>query len=57
MNFEDDGSITLIGRTWTNISDYQIICPVTEILEKGYIDFYLWENFKDGENFKNPYSK
>lgn len=52
---EDNGSITLTGKTWTNIHNYMVICPVTEILEKGYVDFGLWENFENGENFPNPY--
>ena len=52
---EDDGSITLTGKTWSNIHNYQVVDEVEEILTKGYYDFYLWEDFKNGENFKNPW--
>ena len=52
---EDDGSITLYGKSWSNIHNYQIIDPIDELCEKGYYDFYLWEDFKDGVNFPNPY--
>lgn len=48
---EEDGSYTLNGKTWTNIHNYQIVSPLYCILEDGYFDFYLWEEFK-GENFK-----
>ncbi len=49
---EEDGSITLSGKAWTNIHDYQIVSPLYVILENGYYDFYLWENFETPENFK-----
>lgn len=49
---EDDGSISLSGKVWTNIHNYQVYCPIEEILENGHIDFYLWEDFKSVENFK-----
>lgn len=48
---EDDGSITLNGKVWTNIHNYQIVNPLDSIVENGYIDFLLWDTFK-GENFK-----
>lgn len=51
---EDDGSYTLYDRAWSNIADYQIVSPLTLILENGYYDFELWEEFK-GENFPNPF--
>lgn len=47
---EDDGSVTLDGRCWTNICDYQIVSPLYCILEVGYYDFQLWEVMKN-ENF------
>lgn len=49
---ENDGSFTLFGKAWTNIHNYQIVSPLYVILEDGYIDFYLWENFETPENFK-----
>ncbi len=47
---EDNGSITLHGRTWTNIHNYCIVDPLEEILEKGFYDFLKWKTF-DNENF------
>lgn len=54
-SIEDDGSLTLAGKAWTNIHNYMVTCPVTEILEKGYIDFVFWQDFNEGENFPNPF--
>lgn len=51
---EDDGSFTLNGNAWTNINDYQIVSPLYVILENGYYDFQLWENFEN-ENFKGSF--
>lgn len=51
---EDDGSYTLNGKAWTNINDYQLVSPLYCILENGYYDFELWEEFK-GENFKGAF--
>jgi hypothetical protein len=51
---EDDGSITLNGKAWTNNNNYMIVSPLDSILENGYVDFELWDEFKE-ENFKNPY--
>lgn len=48
---EEDGSYTLNGKAWTNINDYQLVSPLYCILENGYYDFELWQEFK-GENFK-----
>jgi len=48
---EDDGSYTLNGKVWTNIHNYQIVSPLYVILEDGYIDFRLWEDFQN-ENLK-----
>lgn len=28
-------------RIWSNIRNYQVTCPVQEILDNGFIDFYL----------------
>ena len=50
LTIEDDGSYTLNGRAWTNIHNYQIVNPLDSIVENGYVDFLLWDNFK-GENF------
>lgn len=47
---EDNESVTLRGRAWTNIHNYQIVNPLDSIVENGYIDFLLWDTFK-GENF------
>ena len=49
---EEDGSITLNGKVWTNIRDYQIVNPLDSILENGYYDFDLWEDMKM-ENFRS----
>lgn len=54
MITEDDGSHTLHGKAWTNIHNYQIVNPLDQILENGYYDFYLWDEF-EGENFPSPY--
>jgi len=51
MYHEDDGSLTLNGRVWSNIHNYQIACPIKTILSDGYVDFYIWDTF-DNENFK-----
>lgn len=51
---EDDGSITLHGKSWTNIHNYMFIDPLQEILEKGYIDFYQWETWNN-QNFGKTY--
>jgi hypothetical protein len=48
---EDDGSITLNGKAWANINDYQIVSPLDIILNDGYYDFQLWDEFEN-ENFK-----
>jgi len=48
---EDDGSITLSGKVWTNIHNYQIASPIDQILW-SHCDFLLWEDFKTPENFK-----
>ena len=49
---EDDGSMTLYGKAWTNIHNYMIVNEITELLDNGHYDFYLWEDFGKGENFK-----
>jgi len=50
---EDDGSHTLAGKAWTNHDNYQVVCPVSEMLTKGYADFKFWQDFGEGENFPN----
>ena len=51
-NYEDDGGYTLYGKAYTNIHDYQTKSPLRELLEKGYYDFQLWEDFgNDGMKF------
>jgi hypothetical protein len=49
---EDDGSITLTGKTWSNNHNYAIVDEIEEMLKKGYVDFYSWENFSEPETFK-----
>lgn len=50
---EEDGHITIRRKAWSNIHNYMEVNEVEEILEKGYYDFYLWEDFgEEGENFK-----
>jgi hypothetical protein len=51
-NIEEDGSYTLFGRAWSNIHNYQIVDEIEVLLNDGYYDFYLWEDFKTPENFK-----
>lgn len=51
MYYEDDGAITLQGKVWTNIHNYQIVNPLDEILENGHVDFRLWDDFVDGKSF------
>ena len=50
MTHEDDGTIVLHGKAWTNIHNYQIVNPIDAIIEDGYIDFLLWAEF-DNEKF------
>lgn len=53
---EDDGSHTLYKRAYYN-GDYMIINPLDQILEKGYYDFDLWEDFGNhGRNFPSVYN-
>lgn len=40
---DDDGNPVLNGRSWTNIHNYQIVNPIEQIKEFGYIDFLIWE--------------
>ena len=50
---EEDGSITLYGKSWYQ-NDYATRSAVETILEQGYIDFVFWQEFK-GENFETIY--
>ncbi len=42
-SIDDDGNPELIGRSWTNIEDYEIVSPLDLILSVGYYDFEIWE--------------
>lgn len=42
-HFEDEEVSFDDCRIWTNIHNYQIVNPLDQILEKGFIDFYLSE--------------
>ena len=44
---EDDGSLSLFGKVWTNFRNYQVVDEVSEILENGYFDFDFWQEIKD----------
>ena len=42
---EDDGRLTLFGKCWSNVHNYQTVSVIEELLEKGFYEFYLWEDF------------
>lgn len=48
---EEDGSITLIGKAWYS-PNYAVQSEIELLLEKGYFEYDLWEDFgSDGANF------
>lgn len=51
---EDDGSNTLYGKAWY-FPNYMIIGEVDEIVNTGFVDFELWQDFEEATNFPNPY--
>lgn len=42
---EDDGSITLNGRSWYYLP-YMVFSPLEKIWENGYVDFQYWHTFE-----------
>ena len=53
--FEEDSSHTLNGPAWW-YPDYQVTDFIEVILDKGFIDFDLWEKM-DMVNFPSPYNR
>lgn len=45
-DIDDDGNPSVYGKTWTNNHNYQVINPLQEILEKGYVDFLFWQQIE-----------
>lgn len=53
---ENDGSITLSGKAWSNVHNYMIVSHLREIVEKGYYDFLFWQEFQN-DNFPRWWEK
>lgn len=43
----EDFSYSMVGKSWSNFHNYQINCPVKDMIENGYTDFFLWQDSKD----------